>query len=72
MEDMILNLKMELDSMAIEIWGRPVPQGDFCVCHGKPVDFQAFRDDLSRKEYRISKLCQEGQDDFFGVEEEEG
>ena len=25
-----------------------------------------FRDDLSRKEYAISGMCQECQDDFFG------
>ena len=30
-----------------------------------------FRDDLSRKEYNISGLCQHCQDAFFGVEESE-
>ena len=29
-----------------------------------------FRDDLSKKEYAISGMCQSCQDDFFGVTEE--
>lgn len=29
-----------------------------------------FRDDLSRKEYTISGLCQKCQDEYFGLEEE--
>ncbi len=39
-----------------------------CVsCHEKA---NSFRDDLSRKEYTISGLCQTCQDDVFGTEEE--
>ena len=34
-------------------------------CH-KPIKMEDFRDDLSRKEYGISGLCQKCQDDTFG------
>jgi len=33
---------------------------------GRPVDMSEFRDDLSRREYRISGLCQSCQDAIFG------
>lgn len=36
-----------------------------CPFCKKPVNIDEFRDDLSRKEYRISGLCQKCQDDFF-------
>ena len=39
-----------------------------CIsCHGEA---RIFRDDVSRKEFTISALCQNCQDDIFGVEEE--
>lgn len=38
-----------------------------CVfCHNV-INMEDFRDDLSRKEYSISGLCQKCQDDMFGV-----
>lgn len=37
----------------------------FCI---KLVNEDDFRDDLSRREFEISGLCQECQDDFFGGE----
>lgn len=30
------------------------------------IDFQAFRNDISRREYMISGLCQKCQDSVFG------
>lgn len=35
-----------------------------CICCGKPAN--AFRDELSRKEFSISGLCQSCQDKVFG------
>jgi len=35
---------------------------------GKPVTLTSFRDNLSRKEYAISGLCQECQDTIWGKE----
>lgn len=33
-----------------------------------PVLLEDFRNDISRKEYFISGLCQKCQDDFFGTD----
>jgi uncharacterized CHY-type Zn-finger protein len=35
-----------------------------CVVCGEPI--KEFRDDLSKREYEISGLCQECQDEVFG------
>jgi hypothetical protein len=48
------------------VYGREFPTNGTCVCHGRAVYYSDFRDDLSRKEYIISRLCQEGQDTVFG------
>jgi len=37
-----------------------------CPFCDKPVDPKALRDDLSRKEFGISGLCQECRDEMFG------
>jgi hypothetical protein len=50
---------------AMIIYGRPFPEVGLCVCHGNPVDITAFRDEASRKEYMISRLCQSSQDRVF-------
>ena len=42
----------------------------FCVsCDSEGNNAASFRDDLSRKEYAISGMCQSCQDDIFGVGE---
>ena len=42
----------------------------FCVsCDSEGNNAASFRDDLSRKEYAISGMCQSCQDDVFGVGE---
>lgn len=50
---------------AMVIYGRPFPEVGLCVCHGLPVDITGFRDEASRKEYLISRLCQSSQDSVF-------
>lgn len=42
-----------------------------CPFRGKPVSIEDFRDDLSRREFKISGLCQKCQDEFFGGGNEE-
>jgi hypothetical protein len=42
-----------------------VDRGQCPFCQ-KPVDPESFRDDLSRKEFKISGLCQKCQDEMFG------
>jgi len=40
-----------------------------CVACGSPkIGSDDFRDDLSRQEFRISRLCQECQDSVFEVD----
>lgn len=42
-----------------------------CPFCRNPVNFEDFRDDLSRREFKISGLCQKCQDEFFGGGNEE-
>lgn len=42
-----------------------------CSSCQDPVAMEDFRDDLSRKEYRISGLCQKCQDSVWGSPEED-
>lgn len=44
---------------------RDAIRNDLCAFDPRH-DASTFRDDLSRKEYTISGLCQECQDDIFG------
>ena len=41
-----------------------------CVTCSGPVDREALRDELSRREFDISGMCQDCQDATFGREEE--
>ena len=38
----------------------------FCPFCNKPVNMADFKDELSKKEYKISGLCQKCQDKTFG------
>ena len=56
-----------IDSLAESWFGRPRSDSikqDICVCCGEPAIH--FDDDLSRKEYSISGMCQICQDEIFG------
>jgi hypothetical protein len=55
-----------LDSLAKELTGSPRTEGKCASCGGEAKE---FRDDLSRREYKISFLCQPCQDGVFGVNE---
>jgi len=41
-------------------------KNSLCPFCKKPIKGEDFRDELSRKEYKISGLCQECQDKMFG------
>ena len=47
--------------------------GGDCISCDEARDLKAtsFRDDISRKEYSISGMCQSCQDDVFGVSDED-
>jgi len=63
-------LQSFVDNFAKKSFGKSQTEAKeekICVyCHNK-VKIEDFRDDLSRKEYGISGLCQKCQDDTFGV-----
>jgi len=63
-------VKKFLDNFTVKSFGKSrteCKEQNICVfCH-KQVDMENFRDDLSKKEYGISGLCQKCQDDTFGV-----
>jgi hypothetical protein len=57
------------DAFAEQVFGRK-RDGTRCVtCGSTKVKPEDFRDDLSRKEFRISFMCQACQDSVFGSEE---
>ena len=58
---------LEASGFAREI--KRVRAGRCPFCGTIPI---VFRDELSRKEFQISGLCQECQDDFFGKKEKGG
>ena len=60
----------ELSSFLEDMFGRTTAiTNDLCVsCNRDIRDFRDdFRDDLSRREYVISGLCQRCQDEVFGA-----
>lgn len=66
-------LNSMLDSISKAVFGRERTtsiQSDICVTCGKPAT--TFKDELSRKEYSISGMCQECQDLVFNSDDEEG
>jgi hypothetical protein len=42
-----------------------------CACCATPIREAGFRDEVSRREFKISGLCQECQDSIFGGSDEE-
>jgi hypothetical protein len=64
--------KMEkfLEDMAMKSFGRS-RKSPYCVACGSPfIMRQDFRDELSWKEFNISRYCQKCQDGVFNGEEE--
>jgi len=49
-----------------------IKEGTCITCDdAKGIKATSFRDDISRKEYSISAMCQSCQDDVFGVSDDE-
>lgn len=60
------NIKELLDQVSTALFGRRRSEAietDICVCCGKIAT--EFTDDVSKKEYSISGLCQKCQDFYF-------
>lgn len=45
-----------------------IMDGVKCPSCGKQIRLDEFRNDISLKEWRLSRLCQECQDSVFGVD----
>lgn len=48
-----------------------ISKGECMTCDSQGNNARSFTDDLSRKEYQISGMCQKCQDDFFGISEDD-
>ena len=67
------NKSNPINSMLASVFGvdrvKTITEG-YCVsCDTTGIVATSFRDDISRKEFAISGLCQSCQDDIFGVGE---
>lgn len=61
----------DIDNLLTKITGRSRPdsiRASKCATCGK--DVTGFRDDLSRREYSISGMCQDCQDSVFGDDDD--
>ena len=56
-----------LDDMSQKLFGRSRNNRICVTCGSSKIEYDDFRDDLSRKEYKISKMCQKCQDGVFGI-----
>lgn len=54
-----------LDSIAIELFGHPAKDDECLVCGSKKVKPEDFKDDLCRREFEITNMCQRCQDEIF-------
>ena len=67
----------ELDLLTQIIWNGKdrqtcIEEGTCITCdEARGLIATSFRDDVSRKEYAISAMCQSCQDDVFGVSDDE-
>jgi hypothetical protein len=71
MKDMKATYKdSKIDNFLFSMFGRDrtatVAAGECVTCESKGNIASSFMDDLSKKEYSISGMCQSCQDDFFG------
>ena len=67
------NKSNPINSMLSSIFGQDrvqtITEGYCMTCEKTGIIATSFRDDISRKEYAISGMCQSCQDDIFGVGE---
>jgi len=65
----------EIDAMLTSVFGvdrvKTISGGTCVSCDAEGIIATSFRDDISRKEYSISGMCQSCQDDVFGVSDED-
>ena len=64
----------KIDNFIFSMMGRDrtaaIAAGECVTCESTGNNAESFSDDLSRKEYSMSGMCQSCQDDFFGGDDE--
>ncbi len=55
------------EAMSQAAFGRSRNEPVCVTCGNTKVSPSDFRDDVSRKEFGLSRMCQNCQDDFFGA-----
>jgi len=64
-----------IDAMLTSVFGvnrvKTISGGTCVTCDAEGIIASSFDDDLSRKEYSISGMCQSCQNDIFGLSDEE-
>ena len=64
-----------IDAMLTSVFGvdrvKTISGGTCVSCDAEGIIASSFSDDLSRKEYSISGMCQSCQDDLFGADEDD-
>jgi len=64
-----------IDALLSGIFGKDrtstISEGKCVSCDSTDNNASSFRDDISKKEYSISGMCQSCQDDVFGVADDE-
>jgi len=67
------NKSNTINSMLSSVFGvdrvQTITEGTCVSCDTTGIVATSFRDDISKKEYSISGMCQSCQDDIFGVGE---
>lgn len=56
------------EKLANELFGRSRQKPECITCGSSAIQPSDFRDDLSRQEFQISRMCQVCQDEIFGEE----
>ena len=60
-----------LDALLSSFYGKDrkqtISNGECVTCDAEGIKASSFTDDLSRKEYAISAMCQSCQNDVFGA-----
>lgn len=62
-------MEKALDDLAKEAFGRSRQDPACVTCGSKEVQDEDFSDELSRREFRISRMCQACQDSVFGLDD---
>ena len=65
----------QMDSALTYLFGvdrhKTISNGECIACEVTGLIASSFSDDVSRKEYSISGMCQSCQDDLFGADEDD-